>query len=717
MPKMNLYGAGLGALMAALSAANAAQAADGGGEENTVSQIVVTSVAQPLNQRTSAASRLNLTSLETPATVAVLSGDDIRNFGYQSLIDAETRAPGITSVPFSGNGNNSVSARGFYGPNSISQLYDGYQLYNGGGVNVFPFDPWNVDHVEVLYGPASILYGTGFVGGAINVVPKKPDPSGRILQGQASYGSFDTKHLALDVNQPVNDQVAVRVNGSWYDSAGYVDRGDSKSFALSASVRWQPLQNLVFTLSDDFGDIFPSTYEGTPTLNGKVIESLRGKNYNVEDAKIRFRENRTFLRTEWQATKDISFTNDLYHIDHDRRYHENYTYAYVPATAQVKRTQYRDIVGYQEQWGDHGYLTWKTVLPGGVRNEAVVGFDVNRATYDRFDNSNASGNFPTGGDLVDAFNPVPGFFAPLGTPSTYNYRVVLDQTAGFVQDRLILSDKFSLIASFRRDRYETERTDERSPALTKTNGVVSGNSYSVGGMYNPTPNIGLYVQYAVANDPATSLASLSTAQQAYSLSKGEQIEGGIKGTALAGKVQGTVSVYRIVKNNLLTPIPNTTLQEQVGQQSSRGVEASLSVRPTAGLVIDANGAYVDAQFDDYNTGSGATLRSLKGYRPQFVPKTTANLRATWSFAQVWQVRGGVHYVGARYSDNTNTFLLPSYSTFEFGASWAVTPWAKLDVRVDNAFDKVYAASTYAGNTSQIILGAPRSATVALNLAF
>lgn len=715
MPNTNLHGVGLGALMAALAAANAF--AEDLAEEGTVAQIVVTGAAQSLTQPTTAASRLNLTSLETPATVAVLSGDDIRNFGYQSLIEAQTRAPGITSVPFSGNGNNSVSARGFYGPNSISQLYDGYQLYNGGGVNTFPFDPWNVERVEVLYGPASILYGTGFIGGAINVVPKKPDPNQRIIQGQASYGSFDTKHLAVDVNAPLNEALAFRVNASWYDSDGYVDRGESESLAVSASLRWQPTPDLVFILSNDFGDIQPSTYEGTPTLGGEVIKALRRRNYNVEDAKIRFRENRTYLRTEWAASENLSFTNDLYHIDHDRRYQEVYTFAIVPSTAKVRRTQYRDIFGYQEQWGDHGFLTWKAELGGGLRNELVVGFDVNRATYDRYDNTNAAGSFPTGGDLVDAFNPTPGRFAPLGTPATYNYRVVLNQRAFFFQDRLILNDKFSLIASGRHDRYATRRTDERSAARTQSKGVVSGESYSLGAVYNPTPDTSLYLQYAVASDPATSLASIGTAQQDLSLSKGEQWEAGAKAVLLDGKVEGTVSVYRIVKKDLLTPIPGATLQEQVGQQSSRGVEASLTVRPAPGLVIDANGAYVDAQFDDFNTGSGASLRSLKGYRPQFVPKTTANLRATYAFAEDWQVRGGVHYVGTRYSDNANTFRLPEYSVVELGASWSATPRAKLDLRIDNAFDKIYAASTYAGNTSQIILGAPRSVTAAINLAF
>ena len=96
MSKEYLRSAGVGALMAA-SVGTAAMANEAA-ESAAVAQVVVTGAAQPLSQRTNAASRLELTSLETPATVAVLSGEDIRNFGYQSLIEAQTRAPGITSV-------------------------------------------------------------------------------------------------------------------------------------------------------------------------------------------------------------------------------------------------------------------------------------------------------------------------------------------------------------------------------------------------------------------------------------------------------------------------------------------------------------------------------------------------------------------------------------------------------------------------------------------
>jgi len=131
------------------------------------------SLAQPSN----AGSRLDLTPLETPASVAVVPGATIRRLGLSTVLEAKTLAPGVTSSNNPGNGGNLLNARGFTGQNSVKQLYSGLEMFNAGGVVSFPFDPWNVERIEALNGPASVLYGTGAIGGAVNVVPKRPDPS------------------------------------------------------------------------------------------------------------------------------------------------------------------------------------------------------------------------------------------------------------------------------------------------------------------------------------------------------------------------------------------------------------------------------------------------------------------------------------------------------------------------------------------------------------
>lgn len=672
-----------------------------------------------LETPSTAGTRLGLTALETPASVAVLSGDMIRDFGYQTIADATSRAPGISSVPFPGTGNNALSTRGFYGVNSITQTYDGMQLYNAGGVITFPFDPWNVERIEVLYGPASVLYGAGAIGGAINVVSKKPDPEHSRMQAQLSYGSWNTTRAAFDVTGPVGDRLSYRLNASYNQSDGWVDRGHSSSFAASAALRFQATDTLAISLVDDYGDIRPSTYEGTPLVGGRIDKRLRHQNYNVEDARIRFEENRARINLEWSPSDSFTFRNDAYMIHQYREYFENYTYTYLPATAllpeRVQRSQYRDIVAYQYQYGNHGFATIDSTFGGGVKNSLAVGFDVNHNRYDRRDN----GTY-TGSNTVSLLGFDPGHYAD-AVGITYNrpqYIATVDQLGFFAQDRLKLGEKLSFVAGMRWDRYRMERRSQLPNAVDPEPNSVSGAGWNVGVVFNPITNVSLYAQYATANDPVTSLASISASQILFDLSPGHQYEVGAKGSHLGGRIEWTLAAYKIVKKDLLVPVlGNLNQTEQVGQQSSKGLEASLTVTPMKGWSVVANGTILDAQFDDFYASVGGVRTSLEGYRPQFVPEQTANVRTTLNVTDAVQLRAEWQHVGKRFTDNTNRYALPAFDVTALGARWLVAPGLKLDLRVDNLFDKVYAVSSYAGNGTQAILGAPRSWTGTLSAAF
>lgn len=700
---------------AAMGGSHAWAQVQAGGDSALPEIVVSTQHESDLKKPGTAAGRLELTPLETPASVTVISGDTIRERGYQTLLDAETRAPGITSVPFSGNGNNSLSARGFYGPNSISQLYDGLQLYNAGGVVTFPFDPWNVERVEFLNGPASVLYGTGFIGGAVNVVPKKPDFSKQSNEVQLSAGSFGTWRQAVDSTGPLNDRWAYRINASRTSSDGWMEHGRNDSLAISAALAWKATEDLTLTLSNDYGDINPGSYEGTPIANGAYVPSLRYKNFNVDDADVRFTENRTYLRARYQFSPDVVFNNDLYLIKHERRYKETYSYAYNPTTGNVTRTNFRDIIGYQTQYGDHGYATINGELLGR-KNQLVVGFDLNRSTYDRNDNTNNSGNFP-GTNTISATSSSSGNFAQGTTAAIrYLYRVTLDQAGVFLQDRYQLADQWSVTGGVRGDNYQSQRDDMLSG--TSASGNINAVSWSAGVVFTPVRDTSLYAQYAVASDPATSLASISASQMQYAVSRGKQVEVGVKQSLWGGKLDWTLAAYRIIKSNLLTTNPTTpTLSDTVGQQSSRGLEASIAFKPTRDWRIEANASVLQAQFDNFSTSSGGVVTSYSGYLPQFVPKRTGNLFVSWSFMPQWEVRTGAHYVSDRYSDNAQKNRLPAYTVLDAGLAWRANERLKFDFRIDNLADKVYAASTYAGSSTQWILGAPRSYTLTMNYAF
>ena len=173
-----------------------------------------------LKTATSAGSRLNLNSLETPASVESLTGAQIRARGDRSVQSAVTRSTGISNTGTPGNGGSAYSARGFVGEGSVMQLYDGVRMYSGAGTVTFPVDDWSVERIDVLRGPASVLYGEGATGAVINVIPKKPF-SGEIENHlRVGYGSYDTRQQALDSGGSLTDTLSYRLNINHNQSNG-----------------------------------------------------------------------------------------------------------------------------------------------------------------------------------------------------------------------------------------------------------------------------------------------------------------------------------------------------------------------------------------------------------------------------------------------------------------------------------------------------------------
>jgi len=177
-----------------LGALSAPAYADDADDASTGAPAIIVEGAplRPTLDAESTASRLGLSVREIPASVELIDGDAIRLRGDRSILEAVTRATGVTSVATPGNGGTALSARGFSGQGSVMQLLDGTRLFVGSGTLTFPFDPWTVDRIEVLRGPASVMYGEGAIGGAINIVTKRPDPTRPRYAGEVAAGSFDS---------------------------------------------------------------------------------------------------------------------------------------------------------------------------------------------------------------------------------------------------------------------------------------------------------------------------------------------------------------------------------------------------------------------------------------------------------------------------------------------------------------------------------------------
>jgi iron complex outermembrane receptor protein len=664
-------------------------------------------------------SRLGLTALETPASVEILPGDTIRARGDLSINDAVTRATGITTTANGGNGGTGLAARGFSGQGSVMQLQDGVRLYPGAGTVTFPFDPWMVERIEVLRGPASVLYGQGAIGGVVNVISRKPTDMFE-AEASAGYGSQDTWHLAGGAGGPVGEVLSYRADMSLRGSEGWVNNGRSRSLALSGTLRYAPSDTFALSLSNDYGDQDPMDYYGVPLIEGRFDKRLRRVNYEVGDSVIHYEDNALRLKAEWQPSDAVAVANTAYWLTTDRTWHNADTYSFNPATGLIDRSGYFGGHHDQSQYGDTGSITLKT-RPGGLENDIVVGFDVN---FIRFKHSN---NFT----YIDTYSTTstlplldfdPGLFVdpPFIVPA---YRTETRQYALFAEDRLKLSDQLSLVGGIRREWATVERfTFDRDAALnllgeTKQFETTLTNTSLRGGIvYQPTPTLSFYGQYATAADPLGSLITTSAAQADFKLATGRQLELGFKASLFDGHGEFTLAAYDIVKKNLLSrdPLSPATVQ-QIGQRSARGIEASLILPVGKRFTLEANGAVLRAKYDDFVERIGGVGVSRNGKRPPNVPEVTANLWASYSPTKRIQARAGLRYVGATYSDNANTLRLPSYVVVDGGVAIALTSAVSLSASVHNLFDRIYVTNTY--NPGQWILGRPRSIDLAVRARF
>jgi iron complex outermembrane receptor protein len=701
-----------GAAIAAfsLSAPAVAQPA-GEGADGDRSTIIVTGVVDPLrlNTRSDGASRLGLTALEMPASVETLDGDAIRLRGDLTIQDAAARATGIVNT--SGVFGFGLSARGFTGQNSVMTLYDGMRMYNN--TLSFPADPWMAQSVEILRGPASVLYGEGAIGGAVNVVRKQPDDEMR-ASGRFGVASLDSFNLAAGAGGPIREGMSFRADASFRRSDGWMDRGEADALALAVAIRLDLADRLAITLSHDHSDQNPRTWFGAPLADGRIDRATRKTNYNVADASLRFRDNWSQAKIEWTPFDALTIGSTFYHLWANKYWKNAENLTYIPATAsapaQVRQGSFLELYHIQKQTGNRTTARLDHDL-AGLENRLVVGFDINRISYKNVSNS---GNNAT--RLVDAANPDPGLFIhqPMATTKP-RYTNRIRQYSIFAEDRLKFSDQFSLVGGGRYDRPDITKTDYVNAANNFTS-TPAAFTWRVGAVYNPVPSLSLYGQYATAADPVGALVSTSVAQSDFDLSTGRQYEAGVKHSFWGARGQWTLAVYEIVKRKLLTSDPLIpTIQVQVGQQSSRGVEASLFVEPVDRVHISLNGALLRARYDDFAESMGGVLFQRAGKRPTNVSATTANAFVSWELTAGWVVDGGFSHVGKRYQDAANSRVVPAYTLTDAGVRWQFVDGASAALRVRNLFNETYARATY-GQT-QWVLGDPRTVEATIHVAF
>lgn len=675
----------------------------------TLPAVTVTTDSAPrLNQPAATGSNLDLTPLQTPAAMDVIDRAQLEARGDVSVTDAITRATGITSMGHPGNSGSALSARGFTDSTSVMRLYDGSRQYGNVSVS-FPFDTWSIDRIEVLHGPASVLYGDGGIGAVVNVIPRKPTRGPIRSEVQATAGTRGTAALAYGSGGAISDTLAYRLDVSGQHSDGWVDRGNSRSVNFSGALQWDLAPDLQLKLSHAEGNQHPMRYAGIPMVNGGFPEAIRRNNYNVLDSEIQYRDKWTELAALWTPGAGVQLRSKLYQFQSDRYWRNAEEFAYNAATGRVDRAGNTEIAHDQWQVGNTTDVAFTGRL-FGLPSQTSLGFDISRTSFQHTNNTYVGSSGP-----VDLYNPQPGYYSS-PYPFIPRYRNRAQQHALFAEERLELNDRLSLVGALRYDSVDLARRNLVA-GTQDFDREFSAVGARLGAVYLLRPDTSVYAQLARAADPARSLMFLTTANSAFDFTTGRQFEVGIKQSLEDGKGEWMLSLFQIEKKNLMTrDSANPSVWLQVGQQSTRGVEGSLSWPVTPSLQLDANAALLQARYDDFTETVSGRLVSRKDNTPPNVPERTANLWLSWKAAPQWTLAGGARYVGERFANSSNSIRLPGYTTVDLALHWQATDATRLSLRAANVFDRYYFTTAYYSGT-QWLVGEGRRVQLTVNHKF
>ena len=325
----------------------------GAATPSTLSPVTVRGLAEAppdLTQHSPTASRLNLTLRETPASIDVLSRDILERRGASTFEDALRGAVGTTAGG-SPSSPSLTSTRGFTGGFN-TYLFDGSRISTP-TMSSRPQDTWNFERVEVLKGPASVLYGEGSVGGTVNFVAKRPDRGNPVHEGLLSVGSRDAYRLGMGTGGAIGETGAYRIDFSHNQSEGFTHRTRQRLDHLTTGVTFDLTPSLKLDLTLDYLEDDGLPYQGTPliaaayateptdvvsTPDGRVIDRRTVRtNYNVADAFMKADSVWTRAKLAWQIDPQWRVRNELSYYTADRHWHNAERAVFNPDSGMVDR--------------------------------------------------------------------------------------------------------------------------------------------------------------------------------------------------------------------------------------------------------------------------------------------------------------------------------------------------------------------------------------------
>ena len=625
--------------------------------------------------------------IDVPQGVSFITEDQLEDQAIHQLNEALRYVPGISMETGEGH-RDEVFIRGqestadFY----IDGLRDDAQYYRS---------LYNIERVEVLKGANALIFGRGAGGGAINRVAKRAKFSGQAISGEASVDSFGAFALLADVNQPLSDGVALRVNGTYEEFDSHRDFYEGRFFGISPTLTAQLGPQTTLIASYTYDDDKRVTDRGVPSVGG--TGPLRGfddtffgdRDFNEAEAQVHIGR----VRLEHDFGSGLTANATVQYADYDKVYANILPTGVDTVENTVFLGGYRDYTN-RENWIGQGNLVWQTGSDT-IESTLLLGFEASRqdtlngrdtVSFTRAPDPN--GLDPNETPLADTIF-VPPFALNVGARLRDSQ---LETLSFYIQEQLQIGDHIELVGGLRWDRFDLETVN--------VNTGISGDrvdekvSPRLGLIVKPNPDLSIYASYAESFLPQAGdqFLLLSPTSAQFEPEKFTNYELGLKWAPL-DKVLVTAAIFRLdrSKTPFTDTLGNTTL---TGESRVDGFEIGAVGEITDFWKANIGYTYLDGE-----------LRTASSFGPagQRLQQTPKHQIAAWNRFDVTEALGfglGVIHQADQYASFSNTVELPSYWRVDAAAYYTVNDRFSVQLNIENLFDETYYPSAHGNNNIQ-----------------
>ena len=638
---------------------------------------------------------------DTPQSVTVITNALMKSQGSTSLTSAISRVPGVTvGAAEGGQIGNNINLNGFSARTDLylDGMRDASQYYR---------DIFALEEIEVLMGPSSMLFGRGSTGGVINQVFKKPSLTPK-EEFSASITTNGLKRGTLDINKPIDEQSAIRVAAMLQQGAlSTRNQSDVLDFGVAPSYKFginTPTEITLYALLQHNHD---QPDYGVPPLN--FYPAQVGRNTAYGFSSDRTEQDIVFLgaRVQHKFDKDVSLRNQtqVSYVNTNARE----TAPQSVGTVNPTTGAFTPVGGGQsglplsslyvrQQSHDRNIFQWsvynQTELnakfdTGSIGHAVLAGVELG---YESYYNQNYARNGTCGSTALSTSNSTNGYVActSLLYPSGEDPGVAQIPTnlatgqakafGGYLNDTITLIPEIKLVGGLRYDVYwsqigntinlqnTTGNTTLASAERTDTFTSVRG-----GPIFQPDKVQTYYASYSTSFNPSLEQLTSTTGTSApLPPQTNEAFEVGAKYDFLGGNLQVTGAAFQITQNNARSQNSDGTYTAN-GTVQVKGLRAGVTGRITDEWQVWGGYTYLDARIVN---GIGV---GMQGMVPLNTPRDAATLWSTYTFANTYEIGGGVTYLGQRYANNTNTVVVPEFYRVDLTAAFKQPTW---DIRLN-----------------------------------